>query len=68
MDYFYTTEEFVTRKEYHSRVQEEIFGEQSPMILRETNPEEFERKCILVAEKMIERFGRNAQAREETGE
>ena len=68
MDYFYTTDEFVTRKEYHSRVQEEIFGEQSPMILRETNPKEFDRLTKLVSDRMIERFGRNAQAREEVGE
>ena len=38
------------------------------MILRETNPKEFDRLTKLVADRMIERFGRNAQAREEVGE
>ena len=45
------------KEKYHSQIEEEIFGEQSPMILAETNPKEFDRLTKLVAEKMIERFG-----------
>ena len=68
MEYIIVSKDYEEKKRYHSQIEKEIFGEQSPMILRETNPEEFDRLTKLVAEKMIERFGRNAQAREETGE
>tara|TARA_R100000664_G_C2752656_1_gene139943 strand:+ start:1181 stop:1360 length:180 start_codon:yes stop_codon:yes gene_type:complete len=57
MENIFVSEDYEEKKKYHSQIEEEVFGEQSPMILAETNPKEFDRLTKLVAEKMIERFG-----------
>tara|TARA_R100000426_G_scaffold66107_1_gene46106 strand:+ start:1469 stop:1642 length:174 start_codon:yes stop_codon:yes gene_type:complete len=57
MEYIIVSKDYEEKKKYHSQIEKEIFGEQSPMILAETNPKEFEKLTQLVAEKMKEKFG-----------
>ena len=57
MEYIIVSKDYEKKKKYHSQIEKEIFGEQSPMILAETNPEEFDRLTKLVAAKMKEKFG-----------
>ena len=56
MEYIIVSKDYEEKKRYHSQVEREIFGDQSPMILAETNPKEFERLTQLVASKMKEKF------------
>ena len=57
MEYIIVSKDYEEKKRYHSQIEKEIFGEQSPMILAETNPKEFERLTQLVGLKMKEKFG-----------
>ena len=57
MEYIIVSRDYEEKKRYHSQIEKEIFGEQSPMILAETNPKEFDRLTKLVAAKMKEKFG-----------
>ena len=57
MEYIIVSKDYEEKKKYHSQIEKEIFGEQSPMILAETNPKEFERLTQLVGLKMKEKFG-----------
>jgi len=57
MEYIIVSKDYEEKKRYHSQIEKEIFGEQSPMILAETNPKEFERLTKLVGLKMKEKFG-----------
>ena len=56
MEYIIVSKDYEEKKRYHSQVEREIFGDQSPMVLAETNPKEFERLTQLVASKMKEKF------------
>jgi len=56
MEYIIVPKDYEEKKRYHSQVEREIFGDQSPMVLAETNPKEFERLTQLVASKMKEKF------------
>ena len=57
MEYIIVSKDYEEKKRYHSQVEREIFGDQSPMVLAETNPKEFERLTQLVGLKMKEKFG-----------
>ena len=57
MEYIIVPKDYEEKKKYHSQIEKEIFGEQSPMILAETNPKEFERLTQLVGLRMKEKFG-----------
>ena len=57
MEYIIVSKDYEEKKKYHSQIEREIFGKQTPMILAETNPKEFERLTQLVAAKMKEKFG-----------
>ena len=56
MEYIIVPKDYEEKKRYHSQVEREIFGDQSPMVLAETNPKEYERLTQLVASKMKEKF------------
>ena len=57
MEYIIVSKDYEEKKKYHSQIEREIFGKQTPMILAETNPKEFERLTQLVGLKMKEKFG-----------
>ena len=57
MEYIIVSKDYEEKKKYHDQIEKEIFGEQSPMILAETNPKEFERLTQLVGLRMKEKFG-----------
>ena len=43
--------------QYNAKITDEIFGDDSPMMLAETDPEKLDRLTKLVKEKMISKFG-----------